>query len=203
MLAIECSKPSATKAEIGKTIARILPDTLCAANDSQIARQTSALANTPRRNASAKSSSTLAVAIATAVAATAPSPIAKAPDRCTAAAVPPAPTKLAANTRAQFRSSRVSEILPLAHAMTIRLLPVNSSAPAMTTRTRPSEKATPPSTRVRPKPSAAPVTVSVKYMPPKAMNTPANRPRMTVSRAGSCALRTPTFSTSWAISAGA
>ena len=50
MLATTWSKPIATKAMIGKKIARILPDTDVAANDIHTARQTSQLQPTARRN---------------------------------------------------------------------------------------------------------------------------------------------------------
>ena len=50
-----------------------------------------------------------------------------------------APTKLPTQTIAQLPSSRTVVTLRLAQAITIRLLPVNSSAPATTTSIRPSE----------------------------------------------------------------
>ncbi len=56
--------------------------------------------------------------------------------------------RLPANTIAQLRSTAAAVMRRLAQAMTSRT--VNSSAPAMTTRIRPSENASPPSRRVTP-----------------------------------------------------
>ncbi len=50
----------------------------------------------------------------------------------------------------QLRNSMPVLTLRLAQAMTIRLLPVNSSAPATTTRMRPRQKAKPPTRRATP-----------------------------------------------------
>jgi hypothetical protein len=49
-----------------------------------------------------------------------------------------------------LRARRAVETFRLAHAITIRLLPVKSSAPATTTRIRPSEKVRPASSRATP-----------------------------------------------------
>src|SRR4051794_39227129 len=51
MLAIECSKPAATKAEIGSSTTTTLSVVVRAANETQTARQTSRLHSTPRKNA--------------------------------------------------------------------------------------------------------------------------------------------------------
>ena len=51
--------------------------------------------------------------------------------------------ELPAQTMAQLRSSSDVEIFPSAHAITSRLLPVKSSAPATTTRIDPNANATP------------------------------------------------------------
>ena len=51
MLAIECSKPAATNAEIGNTIAISLSVTLRPASVIHTAIQTSTLHSTPRKNA--------------------------------------------------------------------------------------------------------------------------------------------------------
>ncbi len=69
--------------------------------------------------------------------------------------MPAAPAKLPAHTTTQLRSSSPVEILPSAHAIASKLLPVNSSAPATTTSTSPSEKVTPPSTCRAAKPRLA------------------------------------------------
>ena len=55
--------------------------------------------------------------------------------------------KLATQTTAQLRSTSPVLTLPSAQAIASRLLPVNSSAPATTTSSSPSEKHTAPSTR--------------------------------------------------------
>src|SRR3990172_1662459 len=62
MLAMLCSKPAATKAEIGKTTARILSATLRPARASQTARQTRMLQRIPLKKASQKGSVTFTFA---------------------------------------------------------------------------------------------------------------------------------------------
>ena len=47
----------------------------------------------------------------------------------------------------QLRQTRAVLILRVAHAITIRLLPVNNSAPPTTTRIRPRQKAKPANNR--------------------------------------------------------
>ena len=64
MLAIECSKPAATNAEIGKTMAMNLSVTLRPASVIHTAMHTSTLHSIPRKNASASDSEPLACAIA-------------------------------------------------------------------------------------------------------------------------------------------
>ena len=96
MLATECSKPSATNADIGKMIASTLPGTSWAAKHSHTARHTRTLHRMPRKNASVTPSATLACAIAIAVSATAPPPSPSVPDQHTMSAVPSAPTRFAA-----------------------------------------------------------------------------------------------------------
>jgi len=66
------------------------------------------------------------------------------------------PTRLPDQTMAQLRSSLPVLTFFAAQAMTIRLLPVNSSAPATTTRMRPRQKTRPPSRRFTPYGSAPP-----------------------------------------------
>ena len=61
---------------------------------------------------------------------------------------PRAPTKLPQYTMSQLRSTSLVEILPLAQAITIRLLPVNNSAPPTKTIASPRENTNPPTTRV-------------------------------------------------------
>src|SRR5262249_54768003 len=58
------------------------------------------------------------------------------------------PTKLPQYTMTQFRSTSFVETLPLAQAITIRLLPVNNSAPPTKTIASPSENTSPPTTRM-------------------------------------------------------
>ena len=61
-----------------------------------------------------------------------------------------APTKLPAKTSPQLPQQAGLLTRWLAHAITSRMLPVNSSAPATTTRIRPREKAIPPISRRTP-----------------------------------------------------
>ena len=61
----------------------------------------------------------------------------------------------------QFRSISRVETFRLAHAMTIRLLPVNSSAPPTSTSASPSENARPPNTRTVAKLSSASLAMMV------------------------------------------
>jgi hypothetical protein len=63
MLAMLCSKPAATNAEIGNTIAITLSVRLRPAIAIHTAMQTSTLQSTPRRNAVQNGSSTFAAAI--------------------------------------------------------------------------------------------------------------------------------------------
>ncbi len=63
MFAMECSKPAATKAEIGNTIATSLSTTLRPANAIHMPKHTSALHSTPRKNASLHGSVVLAAAM--------------------------------------------------------------------------------------------------------------------------------------------
>jgi hypothetical protein len=60
------------KAVIGKRIARILPDTTCAAIGNYKARQTSSLHRTPRKKASTNAKAIFAVATRVALSPTAP-----------------------------------------------------------------------------------------------------------------------------------
>src|SRR5262249_29776010 len=60
---------------------------------------------------------------------------------------PRVPTRLPQYTIVQLRSTSRVEIFPLAQAITIRLLPVNNSAPPTRTIARPSENTSPPTTR--------------------------------------------------------
>ena len=80
----------------------------------------------------------------------------------TSSASPAAPTKFAAHTIAQLRSTSSVVILPSAQAMASRLLPVKSSAPAITTSSSPRQNTTPPSTRCAAKPRVASDTTRVK-----------------------------------------
>src|SRR5690606_11392760 len=140
MLAIECSKPSATNAAIGGTIATTLSTTLRPAAAIQIARQTSTVHSAPRTKATSHGSAAFAAATSIALRATRPSPSRGVSARSTSAARPAAPTRLPRQTRHQLRSSSPVPTLPSAQAIASRLLPVNSSAPATTTMISPSEK---------------------------------------------------------------
>jgi hypothetical protein len=88
--------------------------------------------------------------------------------------------------------------------MTIRALPVNSSAPPTTTRMRPSENTIPASSRTIPQgrmPTAPAVTVVAKTAP-RAMKAPASTASTNVLTGSMAALRTPICSALAAISAG-
>jgi len=67
MLAMLCSNPAATNAEIGKTIAATLSITERPAAASQTARQTSALARMPRARTTKKGNEVLTAAVESAV----------------------------------------------------------------------------------------------------------------------------------------
>jgi hypothetical protein len=67
MLATLCSKPAATKGDIGNMTAKILSTTLRAARASQTAKQTKMLQRIPLKKASQKGSAALAGAIFTAL----------------------------------------------------------------------------------------------------------------------------------------
>src|SRR5688572_8445919 len=85
----------------------------------------------------------------------------------------------------------------------MRLLPVKSSAPATTTRIRPSENATPPSRRSTPNGTSDPPAVTVvAKMAPRAMKAPARTESASVSAVDISALPTPTCSAFRAISRG-
>ena len=99
MFAIECSKPAATKAEIGNTIATALSTTLRPASAIQIAMHTSRLQSTPRKNASVKGIAILADAILSVVSAIAPSFMVGWFDSHTSSGSPAAPTKFAMHNR--------------------------------------------------------------------------------------------------------
>nr|WP_218916417.1 hypothetical protein [Calidithermus chliarophilus] len=147
---------------MGKTIARILSLTLCPAIASHTARQTSTLHSTPLKKAAQKGSEALRAAILTAFWATAPWFMSGCWESSTTRASPTAPTALARKTTSQLRSTSAPRMRPPAQAITSRLLPVKSSAPATTTKIRPSEKLTPPSTRLSPKDRPASLVTRVK-----------------------------------------
>src|SRR5262245_36825582 len=74
ILATECSKPAATKAEIGNRMARILSPLDRAPSDNHTARHTSTLQRIPRKNARSSGSVVLASATLSTTSATWPSP---------------------------------------------------------------------------------------------------------------------------------
>ncbi len=79
-------------------------------------------------------------------------------------------------TSTQFRSSARVLILRLTHAITIRLLPVNNSAPPTMTSTRPRQNTSPVNNFVTPNGSVPPVPAAtvVAKTAPSAMNDPAS-----------------------------
>ncbi|AJR05443.1 hypothetical protein H744_1c0418 [Photobacterium gaetbulicola Gung47] len=202
ILAILCSKPAATNAEIGNTIATALSITLRPANAIQTAMHTSTLHNKPRKKAVQNGNSHFAAAILAYMAAMAPSFMVVWPERNTRTANPTAPTKLAAHTTPQFINNSDVVILLSAQAIAKRLLPVNSSAPATMTSNSPREKVTPPSTCCMANPSSASDFTKVKYKPPRPIKAPANMPSITMESSGSLAFTTPMLSTFSAICLG-
>ena len=205
MLATLCSNPAATKAVMGKMMARILSVTLRAEIQSQTAKQTSALHMAPSAMAWTKSRLHLALAMPRALAPTAPLAKAYCWLRIMTTAVRIEPAKLPTYTIPQLRSTAVRGIRPLAKAMTIRLLPVNSSAPATTTAMRPRQKTRPPNSLTRPKPMPAadkPVVTIVAKIAPHAIKAPASTARANMVGVLSSALATPTLSMRLAIFAG-
>jgi hypothetical protein len=184
-------------------MATALSATLRPAKAIHTAMHTSTLHSTPRKKASAQGNSALNVAMATAARPTAPPCIVACPDSHTSNARPTAPTALATHTSAQWRSSSPLRTCPPAQAMAIRLLPVNSSAPATDTSSRPSENASPPISRCAAKPSEASLATSVNIIAPRPMKAPASTPSSASVRGGRRALRTPTSLTRCAICAGA
>ena len=91
----------------------------------------------------------------------------------------------------------------LAQAIAIRLLPVNSSAPATTTRIRPRLKERPPSRRAGPKPRSLPVITTRNRKAPSEMKAPASTESTNRVSASVRAFATPARATSCAISRGA
>ena len=89
-----------------------------------------------------------------------------------------------------------------ANAITIRVLPVNSSAPLTTTRIRPRLNTSPPSSLEIPGASVASDVTTCEKFAPSAMNAPASTPSGTSLRRGSAAFITPTCSALAAMSAG-
>src|SRR6516162_3322187 len=71
------------------------------------------------------------------------------PDTAPVSAYMPSVETAARSLKVEVRSTSLVEILPLAQAITIRLLPVNNSAPPTRTIVRPSENTGPPTTRMR------------------------------------------------------
>ena len=91
---------------------------------------------------------------------------------------------------------------PLAHAMTIRLLPVNSSAPATTTSSSPSENTIPPTSRCAANPRLASLATRVNISAPSPMKAPAITPSSADVDHGKRVFCTPTVRTRSAIWAG-
>jgi hypothetical protein len=118
------------------------------------------------------------------------------------ATIESAPTKLPMYTISHTRSKRVAVTWPLATAISMRLFPVNSSAPAITTKIRPSENATPASHLVTPKPRELSVPTKVARTAPRPMNTPARTPSTNAGIMRAFALATPRVRTRFAISTG-
>src|SRR6516164_664779 len=115
-----------------------------------------------------------------------------------------APTRLPRYTMIQFVSSAPVVTFWFAHAITIKLFPVNSSAPPTTTRIRPSENTKPARSRTTPKGTdpAVPATTVLENTAPSAMNAPASTASTNTLAASMPAFLTPIASAFAAISAG-
>src|SRR4051812_677059 len=145
-----CSKPAATNAAIGGMMMTTLSTVVRALKHIHTAMHTSALHMMPSVSAGTKSSAALLLAVTSADNPTAPPPKVYCAVKNISAAVPSAPMQFPMNTTSQLVSILRVRTLPLAHAMTIRLLPVNSSAPATTTMISPDAKTTPVNNLVTP-----------------------------------------------------
>jgi hypothetical protein len=153
MLATTWSNPIATKAMIGKKMARILPDTEVAASDIHTARQTSQLQPKARRKVC---HAECAVALSSAIAASRSWVIAAVlPEAASTPPITPvwtarknatnrAPSRFPSRTRVRFLATSPTSSLPrIAPSGTSIMFPVARSDPAMRTSTRPSVKAVP------------------------------------------------------------
>jgi len=180
-------------------MARILSVTLRAAKVSHTARQTSMLHRIPRASASTGPSADFASAIFWAASPTGP---VSRPENAMSATIVSAPARLPKYAKSQLRRRLARLTRPSTQAMTIRQLPVNSSAPATTTRISPVEKIKPPSSRAGPKPRPAPAMAAVKPAAPRAMKAPARNDRVAKGTAANAALLTPASSMRFATSTG-
>mmetsp|Transcript_32770 Transcript_32770/g.105031 ORF Transcript_32770/g.105031 Transcript_32770/m.105031 type:complete len:230 (-) Transcript_32770:165-854(-) len=177
ILATECSRPSAMKAEIGNQMATILPGKSLAIDAMYTAMHTSQLQRMPRTKACLKLSDVLATAVATG----APD-AARVPPAATSAARPTEPRKLPAYETSHDFASWPPSALPSATAVvTIAVLPVKSSAPVTSVIIRPNGRPNAPATifcrpgLVAARPGHWPPTVSMRKAP-KPMCAPDMRP---------------------------
>mmetsp|Transcript_13230 Transcript_13230/g.39547 ORF Transcript_13230/g.39547 Transcript_13230/m.39547 type:complete len:287 (-) Transcript_13230:10-870(-) len=192
ILATECSRPSAMKAEIGNQMATILPGKSLAIDAMYTAMHTSQLQRMPRTKACLKLSDVLATAVATG----APD-AARVPPAATSAARPTEPRKLPAYETSHDFASWPPSALPSATAVvTIAVLPVKSSAPESSVIISPKGRPNAPSTSLwRPgldsaSPGQAPPTVSISSAP-KPMCTPEKTPSRNTLSAGIAAFLLP------------
>src|SRR3990172_7665036 len=94
----------------------------------------------------------------------------------------------------QLRNRDPVLTLPLAQAITIRLFPVNNSAPPTTTKTSPRQKTRPVNNLAIPKGNVlVPAAVFVANTAPSAIKAPANTDKVNIVSAGASAFRTPTY----------
>mmetsp|Transcript_62115 Transcript_62115/g.122768 ORF Transcript_62115/g.122768 Transcript_62115/m.122768 type:complete len:215 (-) Transcript_62115:280-924(-) len=167
MLATECSRPRATKAEMQKKIGTILPAASFANDARYTAMHTSQLHKMPRTSAGTKASEVLATATGT----EAPPPASVWP-RKTSTARRIEPTKLPAYDEIQLLASWLPLALPSRAAIVTRaVFPVKSSAPERSVIIRPNGRPKAPSTIFwRPgldaaRPGQAPPTESIRKAP--------------------------------------
>src|SRR5258705_4229647 len=141
--ATQCSNPAAANAATGGTAVTTRSTFVLALKHIQTARHTSALHMMPSVKADRKGNEAFAVAVFKATRPTAPPPKVYCMVKYIKPAVNMAPMEFPAKTRTQLNRRARVVTLPLAQAITTRLLPVKSSAPAMITASMPTQNANP------------------------------------------------------------
>ena len=185
-MAMQCSKPAATNAADGRDDGENSVDVRACAVRHPYPQADQSIAHDSERDRRYQRHEDLCIAVPKAISPTEPPPELVLRRQVHQPGSRDRADKIAGEHNSQFSKSRVFT-LPLAQAMTIRLLPVNSSAPPTTTKISPSEKDKP--TRRRPAHRAVqrkkrrlrrlrstvmlPALTVVANIAPKAMNAPA------------------------------